>query len=326
MKKSLLSLAAFALATTMFAGVVYSQLDISDVFVDGAPVTETAYTQLLNEYNSNWGYQDSATLTCDAINGNVTITSPIVQDEYLSDAEFYRLYLSPYRVGQIKWWDTSVDVSKFITKETTKGEQISFALSSAEFNPSQVYYGFIVPIDMYDGVWIPSKEICFHMDSNSCMRAEGCDALGLVVNPVDNNPENIDTELQDTHGAPCVGMDLANISHTISQDNVITLTWSAVDWEIVQIAVFDPAEEIYKSLGTVNMSDQKFSYKMQRDGEHNFMLTNGCKDVYYKADAVIKDSTIVPPATWPAENVLIIAIAAIVIYGAYTLFAKRTSN
>jgi hypothetical protein len=33
------------------------------------------------------------------------------------------------------------------------------------------------------------------------------------------------------------------------------------------------------------MSDEKFDYKMQWDGEQNFMLTNGCKDLYYKADA-----------------------------------------
>jgi hypothetical protein len=33
------------------------------------------------------------------------------------------------------------------------------------------------------------------------------------------------------------------------------------------------------------MSDEKFDYTMQWDGEQNFMLTNGCRDLYYKADA-----------------------------------------
>ena len=67
------------------------------------------------------------------------------------------------------------------------------------------------------------------------------------------------------------------------------------------------------------MSDEKFSYKMQWNGVQNFMLTNGCGEVNYKVDAAIKPSEpekVVPPATGPAENVLYIAIAAIILYGA----------
>jgi len=66
------------------------------------------------------------------------------------------------------------------------------------------------------------------------------------------------------------------------------------------------------------MSDEKFTYTIQWDGEQNFSLTNGCKEVRYKADAAVKKDEPKPipatPATGPAENVLYIAIAAIVLY------------
>jgi hypothetical protein len=47
------------------------------------------------------------------------------------------------------------------------------------------------------------------------------------------------------------------------------------------------------------------------------VLTNDCGEVKYKADEGItttEPEKIVPPATGPAENILYIAIAAIVIY------------
>ena len=68
---------------------------------------------------------------------------------------------------------------------------------------------------------------------------------------------------------------------------------------------------------------------MQWDGEQNFMLTNGCKDLYYKADAKRwekEPEKIVPAATGPAENIVYIAIAAIVLYGAYVVFFRKAEN
>jgi hypothetical protein len=121
-------------------------------------------------------------------------------------------------------------------------------------------------------------------------------------------------------------MDLANVSHTVKGDE-LTLTWTAIDGNTVQVAVFDPEDEVYKSLGAVNMNDEKFVYKMQWNGEQNFMLTNGCKEVFYKADASIKTKpTIVPAATGPAENVLYILIASIILYGSYVVFFRKSDN
>jgi hypothetical protein len=70
---------------------------------------------------------------------------------------------------------------------------------------------------------------------------------------------------------------------------------------------------------------------MQRNGEQNFRLVSPCGDYNYKADAAIWEPTkepekIVTPATWPAENVLYIAIAAIVLYGAYAIFFRKSDD
>jgi hypothetical protein len=78
------------------------------------------------------------------------------------------------------------------------------------------------------------------------------------------------------------------------------------------------------------MSDEKYVYTMRWNGEQNFLLTTSCGELRYKADAAMgepqKDPEIVTPATGPAENILYIAIAAIVIYGAYTIFFRKSEN
>jgi hypothetical protein len=42
-------------------------------------------------------------------------------------------------------------------------------------------------------------------------------------------------------------MDYAEISSTVNGD-ILTITWTPVDGDTVEIAVFDPEEEVYKSL------------------------------------------------------------------------------
>lgn len=316
MKKTLLSLAGLVIAAG-FGGIASAQLDISELFYEWTPLADNAYARALNEYGDNRWYVEGTSLDCTSDNG-VTIVSPTVEDSYFDKVELYRLFLSPYRVNQLKTSDSSVDTSKVIMKEekaTNGASEVRFNLSAADVDPNTVYYGFILPIDIYDKVWTPSKETCFQIANNICLQESACDTISLVDNV-------------DDHGAAkdCVWMDMANISHTVNGDT-ITLKWTAVAGDVVQIAIFDQDAEVYKSLGAVKMSDEKFDYKMQWDGEQNFSLDNGCKQVYYKADAKAGSTPeIVPAATWPAENVLYIAIAAIVLYGAYVIFFRKAEN
>ena len=154
-----------------------------------------------------------------------------------------------------------------------------------------------------------------------CLQDSACDTISTLA------PAWGD-EIEEKHGTSCVGMDLANVTHTVKWDT-ITLKWTAVDWDDVQIAILDPEDEVYKNLWTAKMSDKKFDYKMQRDWEQNFLLVNGCGEYKYKADAKRwepEPEKIVTPATGPAENILYVAIAAIVLYGAYVLFFRKSES
>lgn len=334
MKKTLISLAWIVAASVLFGSFVSAELFINDVFdVDGKASNDT-YSKILTEYESNWWYTSSDTVVCDAANGWVSISSPVISDADLYDVDTYRIFLSPYRVSQLKNGE-NVDISNVFMKEFVRGSEspdASISLSTTDgLDSSKVYYGFLLPITVYDEIWTPSSEFCFKLDSNMCLWDEACNTIGLVNNPAETETHwAADTNTDDQHNAACVWMDLANVSHTVS-NNVITLKWTSLwDGSTVQIAIFDPEEEIYKSLWSVSMDAEKFDYRMQWDGEQNFSLTNWCKEVYYKADASRSTPTepekVVTPATWPAENILIIAIVAIALYGLYAIFFRKSEN
>ena len=87
----------------------------------------------MNDYDSSWGYLD-ASVTCD-VNEGITITSPVVEDSIKYEANIYNLFISPYRLDQIKAWDSSVDVSKIIMKKveiSNPGDDVKFEISADE--------------------------------------------------------------------------------------------------------------------------------------------------------------------------------------------------
>ena len=335
MKKSLLSLVC---AGVFAFWAVSAQAVISDLFDGSNPKVDWAYSQLLNWFDSSWGYSNNDSITCDSDNGIVTIKSPVLTDSLVYEAPAYRIFLSPYRVSSLSSNDLNVDTSRIIMKEVKRdgnSSEVEFSLSASDWiDENQAYFGFIVPINDYDEIGTPSRELCFQMSSNACMWEDACEALDNISHSAANEPDTVlGWEVTEQHGANCVWMDMANVSHTID-GNKITLTWTAVpDGDNVEIAIYDPKEEEYRSLKTVPMSDEKFEYTMEWDGEQNFSLTNGCRELRYKADAKMttppeeKPDIPVTPATGPAENILIIAIAAILIYGVYAVFfRKSTSN
>lgn len=347
MKKSLLSLVAFVFGISAFAGIA-NWLSISDIFSNGEPSVNTAYTQLLNEYSPEWWYLDGVSLTCEVDgNGVLTLTSPRIWDSIDESATSYRLFVSPYRISQIKSGEPSVDnsnIKMFEQKvESSNVSEINFKLSKNEISDAQAYYGFITPLDMYDVVWAPSKEVCFQINKNVCMFDTECNTFDLVVNPAPSEPEqnttpetttptpeaNPEANPEETHGsAECVSMEYANVRHTSDGKN-ITLTWTSVGDGDVDIAIFNPTDEVFEKIATVKMSAERYVYPMRWNGVQNFILTNECWQAKYKADEGIVEwepEKIVTPATGPAENIMYIAIAAIILYGAYTIFFRKSDN
>ena len=326
MKKSLLSLLCVGV---LAFGVTSAQAYISDLFDGSEPKVDGAYSQLLNWYDNSWWYSSSNSITCDGENWVISIESPVIADALLYEAPAYRIFLSPYRVSKLSSNDLNVDTSKIIMKEVKRdasSDKINFTLSTSDWlSEDQAYFGFIVPINDYDEIGTPSREVCFKISNNSCMWDEACDAL--------DNVSNIELwwQVSEPYGSNCVWMDMANVSHTID-GNKLTLTWTAVpDGDTVEIAIYDKDAEDYRTLKTVPMSDEKFEYTLEKSGEQNFALTNGCGELRYKADAKVTPTEKKPeipatPATWPAENILIIALAAILIYGVYAVFFRKSTN
>lgn len=345
MKKSLLSLLGIALLSTMVIGVVSAQeapLQIDEVFPKWEALSNS-YTKLLNNYDQSWGYSTRTTwLTWSFENNVLKIESPTLEDADLWEVPAYRLYFSPYRVDQLKW-DEGVNLPTIVMKETkwdksSKSVEFELSLIDDDLDPLQPYYGFMVPLNDYDVVWTPSPEICFQFDRWLFSWWDDCNIIEATINPVvedtpvvDENPVDQlgEEDCSDWHcAADCIWMDMAHLTHTIN-NNIITVRWTAVEGDVVQVAVFDPDEEAFRSIGAVKMSDEQFTYQMTWNGEYNFKITNWCKQVYYKVDWSVQtpdEPKIVPPATGPAENVLIIAVAAIIIYGVYTLVFRKNEN
>ena len=64
MKKTLLSLAGIAALSAILWWAVSAQVEISDLFYDGAPIVENAHSRLLNEYDSSRWYFISSSWRC----------------------------------------------------------------------------------------------------------------------------------------------------------------------------------------------------------------------------------------------------------------------
>jgi hypothetical protein len=104
----------------------------------------------------------------------------VVEDADIDRANIYNLFVSPYRLNQIKSSDSSVDASRIMMKKVEIGdgtENVRFDISPYDVDPNTIYYGFIAPVDMFDVVGTPSKEICFKIDSNLCLQDTSCDSI-----------------------------------------------------------------------------------------------------------------------------------------------------
>ena len=86
----------------------------------------------------------------------------------------------------------------------------------------------------------------------------------------------------------CDWMKYASISHTVKNDT-ITFNWNAIEWDTVEISIFDPIKETYKKIGTTKMNNEEFSYKIKWEWEQNFKFSNGCDNYYYKVNVSLND-------------------------------------
>lgn len=175
MKKSLFSLVGIVLSTG-FVWVTNAAVDISDLFDGETPLVDDAYQRVLNDYDSTRWYANSYILDC-TVNDKIRISSNIIEDSYFDEAYQYILFVSPYTVDKIKNGDVSVDYSKMIMKRVTLTQptdpnavidSIYFDIFGNEIDANSDYYWVVVPVDIYDWVWTPSREIVFNLSRKVC--------------------------------------------------------------------------------------------------------------------------------------------------------------
>jgi len=71
-------------------------------------------------------------------------------------------------------------------------------------------------------------------------------------------------------------MSLAYITHTIT-NNKVTLRWTAVDGsDKVDIFLWNPMNEMFERLSSINMTDEAYMFTLTRNGEYivNFIPNN----------------------------------------------------
>jgi hypothetical protein len=265
-----------------------------------------------------FGYTISQKVTVDSITvDHIVLKSPVIQDELGNKIKKYTVMFSQYPLSQILEDTTLLDQSKEKTFDfTTVNTEITMELKATEdgINTNNVYYVSIIPKDNNGILGEISNELRFKLATQKYGEGKPTDTWAL------------------THAAPWANMSLAHITHTITS-NRATLRRTSIDGsDKIDIFLWNPTSEMFERLGSVNMSDETYTFTLTRNGEYlvNFMPNNGGTEYRYSfiANGVTPGTTTPTsstrpiignniPATWPKENVLIALAIAVVFYIVY---------
>jgi len=98
-------------------------------------------------------------------------------------------------------------------------------------------------------------------------------------------------------------MNLANISHTIT-NNRVTLRWTAVPGsDKIDLFLFNPTSGVFERLSLVNMSAENYTFTLTRNGEYivNFIPNNGGTEYRY---TFVVDGVVATPGTTTPSPVI----------------------
>ena len=239
----------------------------------------------------------------------ITIKSPVIQDELGNPIRKYTVMFSQYPLSQILDNISLIDQSREKTFEfTTVGTEVTMELVASVdgISPSSVYYLSVIPKAANGILWEISNELRFKLATQT--HGEGAYS-------------------ETGHTAAGANMALANITHTITNNNA-TLRWTAVAGSTrIDIFSFNPTSALFERLSTVNMSDESYTFALTRNGEYiiNFVPNNGGTEYRYTftvSGITATTSTTTPiiwaiPATGPKENILVALAIAVVLYLVY---------
>jgi len=286
---------------------------VSFLLIGLASATEWDLRDWMDTLNDEipFGYTISQEISVDEISvDNVVIKSPVIEDELGNTIKKYTVMFSQYPLSEMLDNISLIDESREKTFEfTTVGTDVLMELTSLSDGvvPASVYYISVIPKDENNILWEISNEIRFKLATQTYGEWTYTDEAA--------------------HTAAGANMSLANVTHTITNNNA-TLRWTAIDGsDKIDIFAFNPTSGIFERLASVNMSDESYSFILTRNGEYiiNLVPNNGWTEYRYTFIANGITSTTptttptiwVIPATGPKENILIVLAIAIVLYIVY---------
>lgn len=253
------------------------------------------------------------------------VTSPFLKNSEDVEVEEYSILLAKESLthfgGEGKQPIES-DFSEFKFQPNSEDKSlgnITLKLSIQDLDTDTNYFGVVVPTDDNVQEGHPSKEFCFNTTSEKYAEGGECKTFANPVVASDDTAEVAEEE----HGAAGADMRLANISHSVSTDNKITLTWKALSQSAnVEIQVFDKAREEFVTLATVPMSQERYEYQVPESTEELIFAfiprDEKGKEVRYTAN-VRTESDVTPeikttPKVGPVEDMMLILAVAMLAY------------
>lgn len=268
----------------------------------------------LSESISFW-YAANQDITISQISSTkIVIASPKIQDDLGNDIKTYTVMYSQYPLSAILEDTSLLTQSKektFTFVSVTWTVYMELNVSQDTIDSTKIYYASVIPKDQAGVLWEISNEIRFSVSSLS---------FGEWL------------YTWSVHGVAGADMNLANVTHVVN-GNQITLRWTAVNGsDKVDIFLWDPTTNAFTKLGTVNMSDERYTFTASRNGEFiiNFMPNNGGREKRYTFTVAWVSgtpTTVKPiktvPKVWPAENILVALFIAFVLYLLYRRNAAK---
>ncbi len=284
--------------------------------------------------DGTFGYTSSDQITVSSIDDtSVELKSPVVKDWAWYPTLSYAVLFGKYPIEQAMDDPSLLDEfgEKEINLSDNPGSTFTISLNTTDddLDPSATYYAVILPKDELGLPGEISNDICFILDSH-----------------VYGNGTECDNSSSAGHAAGGADMNLANITHAINGDT-ITLRWTALEWaDKIELFLRDPKDERFNLLDTVNMDSEEYSFKTNRNGEHNikFVPTNGDQPagtetiytltvtsvpqgVQPQADTTTTTTTTVGitkvPVVGPKENIIVVLLVSLLAYLLYRFFLRR---
>lgn len=264
----------------------------------------------------------------------VVIETPILKDELWDVISKYYITYGPYSLDELLNNPRADELmgqfsDKLVTTNLTNWTlTIELTSTGDNLDPNKKMYLVIIPKDQYDMPGSMSNEVRFQLSNQT--KWDTSDIVSQTTTVAAN--DTWATVSGATHWS-AADMTLANITH-LQEGNKLTLKWTAVEWsEKVDIYNYNPTTKVYEKLSTVNMDDEKYSYTISRNGEHQvkFLPTDGKEKVYMFTVAGITETKETPPASpdkpkpeikkvpkvGPKENVMVAIILSSLLYVLY---------